>query len=385
MLEPNRQAFTDRFLRPWRRAQPRLPASAAPPVGGDTPPLRAELLSVEQLRSHFRELAGWHRVVERRWRTDPLLDRLEENARILAEVTRGLSAASARKLRLAPAAEWLLDNYYLIEEQVRTARRHFPRGYSRQLPKLSNGPLEGYARAYVLAYQLIIHVDGRVDAGSLAAAIGAYQETQPLKLGELWAIPIMLRLALIENLRRVAERVQQGREHGEAAESWSARLLDLAERKPTELVVGLADLSRSMESLSAPFVADFSRRVQGRHPGMALVLSWIEQRLGEHGATIEQLVQAETQAQAADQVSVGHAIGSLRFLGALDWREFVESQSAVEHALREDPADVYNDMDFATRDAYRHEVERAEAQPARRARGRAARGGVGAQGHRRRR
>src|SRR3954468_8093100 len=148
MLDPNRHSGFNRLLRPWRRAEPRQPMRAAAPdsVPADNP-LRAELLSVDQLRRHFRELAGWHRVVEKRWRSDPLLDRLEDNARVLAEVTRVISEASAEKRRLAPAAEWLVDNYYLIEEQIRTARRHFPRSYNRQLPKLANGPLPGYAPA----------------------------------------------------------------------------------------------------------------------------------------------------------------------------------------------------------------------------------------------
>jgi cellobiose phosphorylase len=362
MLEPNRQPGFRRLLpRPaWlRRSHPEHPATAADAaLRAAEDPLRAELMSIEQLRRHFRSLAEWHRVREGRMRSDPLLERLDENEAVLADVQQRISAAAVAKRRLAPAAEWLLDNYYLIEEQIRIARRHFPRSYDRELPKLSNGPLAGYARAYVLAFQLILHVDGRVDAGSLAAAIGAYQEVAPLKLGELWAIPIMLRLALIENLRRVAARVASGRQHGDRADEWAARLLELAESRPTALVEGLADLSRSMRTLSGAFVADLSRSIQGRHPGMALVLSWLEQRLGEHGANVEQLVQAESQAQAADQVSVGHSIVSLRFLSAMDWREFVEGQSTVEHELRGDPADVYSDMDFATRDRYRHQVER---------------------------
>ncbi len=325
--------------------------------GREGHPLRAELLSVDQLVSHFKALAQWHRPDDT-LRADPLLDRLDDNERVLLGAYELISAAVSKKRRVAPAAEWLLDNFYLIEEQIRTARRHFPRSYSRELPKLSNGPLAGYARVYVLAYELILHVDGRIDAGSLSAAIGAYQQIAPLRLGELWAIPIMLRLALIENLRRVGARIAAGRAEGDEADTWADRLLELAEHKPTELIIGLADLSRSMESLSSAFVADLTRRLQGRHPSMSLVLGWVEQRLGEHGATVEQLVQAETQAQAADQVSVGHSIGSLRFLGSMDWSEFVESQSVVEHALGGDPADVYADMDFATRDRYRHVVER---------------------------
>src|SRR5690606_37962681 len=116
-------------------------------------------------------------------------------------------------------------------------------------------------------------------------------------------------------------------------------------------------LARTRINLTSAFVAEFVRRIQGRHPSLPFVMGRLEQRLGEQGTTVEQLVATESQDQAGDQVSIGNSITSLRFLGSMDWREFVETLSVVEHTLRSDPADVYNDMDFATRDHYRHVVE----------------------------
>ena len=104
--------------------------------------------------------------------------------------------------RITPAAEWLIDNYHLVEEQVRTARRHLPRGYSRELPRLSNAPFTGTPRVYDIALHAVAHGDGRLGRGTLTRFVASYQTTKLLLLGELWAIPIMLRLALIENLRR---------------------------------------------------------------------------------------------------------------------------------------------------------------------------------------
>ena len=147
---------------------------------------------------------------------DKLIPRLDENERILVHTYDLVTAAVKRNRRIAPAAEWLLDNFYLIEEQIRTARRHLPQSYSRELPRLANGPAASYPRVYGIALDLISHVDGRVDAVSLNGFIAAYQTVTPLKLGELWAVPIMLRLALIENLRRVAARVAAG----VAIETW---------------------------------------------------------------------------------------------------------------------------------------------------------------------
>ena len=176
-------------------------------------------------------------------------------------------------------------------------------------------------------------------------------------MGELWAIPIMLRLALIENLRRVGARIAADRIDRNRADSWADQMTEIAEKDPKSLILVIADMARSSPPLVSSFVAELARRLQGQSPALALPLTWIEQRLSESGLTIEQLVQSENQQQAADQVSISNSIGSLRFLGAMDWREFVETMSVVDRVLGEDPGGVYGKMDFATRDRYRHVVE----------------------------
>src|SRR6185437_1240710 len=244
------------------------------------------------------------------------------------------------------------------EEQVRIARRHLPKGYSRELPRLAHGPSAGLPRVYDIAQEVIAHGDGRADIAGLRRFVNAYQAVAPLKLGELWAIPIMLRLALIENLRRVAARViADWRDRGKAAR-WADKLTAAAERDPAGVVLVVADMARAGPPMSGPFVAELSRRLRGQGPALALPLGWIEQRLAQSGLSVEQLVQLEAQQQAASQVSIGNSIGSLRALSAIDWRAFVERTSLVERTLRQDPAGVYAAMDFATRDDYRPALER---------------------------
>ena len=289
---------------------------------------------------------------------DRLLARLAENEAVLTETRDLLMEAVKTDRRITPAGEWLLDNFYLIEEQIRTARRHLPKGYSRELPRLRGGPSAGLPRVYDIALETISHSDGRVDPENLSSFVAAYQTVTVLKLGELWAIPIMLRLALIENLRRVAARIATDRLDRNQADHWADRMAEIAEKDPKNLILVVADMARSDPPMVSSFVAELTRRLQGRGPALALPLTWIEQRLSESSLTIEQLVQSENQQQAADQVSISNSIGSLRFLGAMDWREFVETMSVVEQTLREDPGGAYGGMDFATRDRYRHVVER---------------------------
>jgi cellobiose phosphorylase len=323
----------------------------------DDAPLRSELFSSDQMKQHGKALADSHRL-SLGPASDQLLARLAQNEGVLIEACKLLTTAVKANRRIAPAGEWVLDNFYLIEEQIRTARRHLPKGYSRELPRLLNGPSAGLPRVYDIALEIVSHGDGRVDPESLSSFVAAYQAVTPLKLGELWAIPIMLRLALIENLRRVGTRIAADRIDRNRADYWADQMTEIAEKDPKSLILVIADMARSNPPLVGSFVAEFARRLQGQSPALALPLTWIEQRLSESGLTIEQSVQGENRQQAADQVSISNSIGSLRFLGAMDWREFVETMSVVEQALREDPGGDYGMMDFATRDRYRHVVEK---------------------------
>lgn len=342
----------------WERARPLV----SPPLPGravpEATPLHFDLFTAEEMQQHGLRLAAAHRLADRRG-ADGLLARLSENEQTLARVCTLLAIRTDADHRVTPAGEWLLDNYHLIEEEVRTARRLLPPGYSRELPRLAAGEQVSHPRVYELALQAVAHTDGRLDRGALTRFLEAYQTLQPLRLGELWAVPIMLRLALIENLRRVAARVADSLDERETAGRWADQMVHAAEHAPRDLILAVADMARSEPPMTAPFVAELSRRLHGRGSALALPLNWVEQRLAEQASTVEAMVKAEAQSQAAAQVSVSNSISGLRLLASTDWRELVERLSVVDRTLREDPAGVYARMDFATRDTYRHAVERA--------------------------
>jgi cellobiose phosphorylase len=314
------------------------------------------VLSRDQLKLHGAALARTHNVTIKS-SCEQLLPKLKENGRILANTCTLLISAVKANLRIAPAGEWLLDNFYLIKEQIHTAIKHLPKGYSQELPRLSNGPSAGLPRVYDIAMEMVTHGDGRVDPGNLNAFIEAYQHVSQLKLGELWAIPIMLRIALIENLSHIAEKLAVDRFDRDLAGSWAEKMTAIAEKDSKNLIMVVADMAHANPSLSSAFVAELVRCLQSRGTPLTMPFTWIEQSLFESGLTIEQLVQSEAQQQAANQLSVSNSIASLRLLGSVDWQDFVEARSYVERILREDPSGVYAGMDFVTRDRYRHVVE----------------------------
>ncbi len=320
-------------------------------------PLRSELYTAEQMEQLAKNLAASHKLDYGK-APELLLKRLADNEEVLSRVSNLLLEAVKEKTPITPAGEWLLDNFYLIEEQIRTGKRYLPKGYSKGLPRLVSGPSVGYPRVYDLAIEIIAHSDGHVDINNLTHFITSYQKVSYLTLGELWAIPIMLRLALLENLRRVAARIAVDRIDENLANHWADKMIERSEKDPKNLVLIIADMARSNPPMSSAFIATFTRRLQWKGTDLALPLNWMEQHLAESNLTISTMVLAENQKQAADQVSMSNCIGSLRFLAKMDWREFVEAMSIVEQTLREDVAGVYAKMDFYTRDSYRHVVER---------------------------
>jgi len=324
---------------------------------GHDEPLRAELLSQQQLPPFAKELAQQHQVAVGRG-ADKLLPQLAENQRALYRSYDIITAALTQGRQLEPAAEWLLDNFFLIEQQIHDAHLHLPRAYSRSLPRLAAGSMAGFPRVYQMAVELIAHLDGRLEAETVTQFVSAYQEITPLRLSELWAFPIALRLGLVDNLRRVAARIARRRRERDAGIAWAERMIATAAQQPKRLIRLLAEFADTETKLTAPFLEEFSSRLRGQGMALAFVLNWVEQALADKGTSEPQQLQTDSHAQAAEQVSIANSIASMRFLGKLDWKEFVETLSVVEWTLRGDPASAYSEQDFATRDRYRHIVER---------------------------
>ncbi len=322
--------------------------------------LRSELLSIEQLKRHAITIASQHKVNPTPG-PDRLLARLSDNASVILAAYQAISQANSSTEKIgqgiAPAESWLLDNYYLIQQQITLAQRHLPRGYSKQLPRLVGGISDGFPRIYDLALALISHMDGRVDNENTTQFIAAYQTVEPLMLGELWAFPIMLQLALIENLRRVSVRIANRREEQETASVWADRMLLAAENEPKHIIQLLAKLADADIPLTASFVEEFYSRLQDQGAAMAFVQTWVEQQLSLQHMTATQLLESASRKAAANQISIANSVSSLRFIGGMDWRNYVESLSAVEQILVQDPSNYYVNQDFSTRDQYRHAIE----------------------------
>jgi cyclic beta-1,2-glucan glucanotransferase len=316
-------------------------------------PIRAELFGVERLEQHAESLAAAQRVLSRSGRGRRLLTRVEDNGHVLRESYRVIATTIREERAITPAAEWLVDNFHIVDEQLREIRDDLPPGFYRELPKLADGPLIGFPRVYGIAWAFVAHTDSRLDPESLRRFLHAYQRVQPLTMGELWAVAITLRIVLVENLRRLAESIVRGRAARQEADALADDLLGVGDATAAPTARGLGRLEKT--PLVTAFAVQLVQRLREQDRAATPALRWLDQRLHAQGTTSDDIVRVEHQRQAAMNVTVRNVITSMTLMSALDWTEFFETVSLVDEVLQAGPS--YRAMDFTTRDAYRHAVE----------------------------
>ncbi len=318
----------------------------------DEDPIRSELFSIERLEQHAESLAANQPISTTPASGRSLVDRLAHNERILLDAYRRLAKAADQGRPITPAADWLLDNYHLVEQQVREVRTDLPPGYYRQLPKLSSGPLAGYPRVFGVAWAFVAHTDSRFDPEALTRFVRAYQNVQPLSIGELWAVAITLRIVLVENLRRSAVRIMSRRAEREEADAVADRLLGVG-----DLVADPGALKPYERApFSEGFIVQLVQRLRDQDPETTPAVGWLEGRLAREGTTADELVRKEHNLQGATNVTVRNIITSMRLISDVDWAKLFEQVSPVDDVLR--TGSGFAAMDFATRNLYRTAVER---------------------------
>jgi hypothetical protein len=323
----------------------------------DDRPAGAELLSQDRLQAQAIALAQSHRVVPAPSRGRPLLPRLDESATRLEEVYQFLSAAARAEGQAVASEDWLRDNYHVVQDQVREIRQDLPRKYYIELPKLAEGPSEGHPRVYVIAQALIGHTAGRLDLQTLIDFAVAYQRIAPLSIGEAWAIPIMLRLALLEELRRLADNIVSARRSRDQARRWGSLFANSPDDPAGVITRLLTEERQANGRLSAAFVVELLQCLRDQPSSAAPAWHVLHEALDRQGDSPETMLRMEHQREAADQLAIANVITSMRLMSSVDWTLFFEQVSVVERVLRDDPPGAYGRMDFATRDRYRHSVE----------------------------
>ena len=324
-----------------------------------TGPIHGELLGADHLAERARAIARGQDIAAPR-PFDPrarLLARLDSTRTILDQAYTRLAAPAIAADYRDPSADWLLDNYHVLQDHMQDVRDALPRAFYRELPELASGPLRGYPRIYEIAIAVISHSEGRIVLDTVDHFVEAFQQVAPLTVGELWAMPAMLRIGLIENLRRMTLRTLHRLDELIAADHWVERIQASADRSDTALRRALADLVVAPEHTVPGFLTRLLTQLR-YHAGSSPAVTWLENWMASEGLRVETVATQATQRLAHTQIMMANSITSLRTIGRRDWRTFVERQSVMDAVLRRDPSGDYSRMTFATRDRYRHVVER---------------------------
>lgn len=321
--------------------------------GNDEAPIRFELFSTERLEQHAVSLAQAQKV-SRRKQGRKLIPRVRENCRVLVDAYEAVAKAVSQQRAITPAAEWLLDNFHVIQEQVSDIQVDLPESYYRALPKLAEGILEGYPRVYGIAWALVAHTDSRFAPELLTLFVRAYQSVDPLTLGELWAIPSTLRVLLVENLRRLAVRTMRSQTGRQLADEFVDQIEQII-AQTDKLESPLPAATLPAVPLRQAYAVQILQRLHDPHPGAELSLDYLNEWLSEQGVSLDEIVHREHADQIADNLTVRNIILSMRAISAFEWPQFVEDASLVDERLR--AHDGYGAMDFLTRDRYRHAIE----------------------------
>jgi cyclic beta-1,2-glucan synthetase len=315
-------------------------------------PVRAEIFGPQRFAQHGRSLGATHSAERSSAFAASFFPRLRSNILVLRQAHRYIGERAKSGYDISPAAEWLLDNFHLIEAQLKEVHEGLPRSYFRALPVLLGEPLAGLPRIYGVAWAFVAHTDGAFDEDLLLQFLAAYQETRELSLREIWALPTTLRVVLVENLRRLAERVATNKAAREVANLCFDRLDSFTTAALDEL---LSLLNR--RGVGRVFLAQMAQRMQDqRMTGERLSdtrrARWLSEALPDLAAAQVQ----QTADQTADNLSVSNALTSLRAIGDADWPEIVAHSSSLMHLMMSAP--VFAAEHIVTRDQSLHAIER---------------------------
>ena len=310
----------------------------------------------EDLEKHAFEIARHYSDIKNTNCKKKLISNLDRSYEKILKGYENIDKEEKDKKVGLPAAEWLLDNLYLIEKEYKSIKHNMPQTYYKDLPVIYKGVMKGYPRVYHIAIEIVSHTDGRVDESVISNFIRAYQKNTLLSSGELWAFPIMLRIALIQNISKITERIIRAEQDKKDAELVGERLINSF--NDGKIVTEISLLNSEKLTFNSHFTERLLKLLRDNGIDSKEVYSFIDERLGAQETTSEKIIALEHQLEANFQISMGNSIKSIRVIEGLNWKNYFEKLSSVESILVEDPSCIYKKMDFESRDKYRHEIEK---------------------------
>ncbi len=314
-------------------------------------------LTCEELEIHARKVAVEHSIGKKNSVKWPV-PRMMDNYDFIHSVYKSLNDDIQKKRAIPPASEWLLDNFYIIEEQVKSINRDLLKKEYSMLPVLKCGTLKGYPRIHAVAMDLVAHTDGQIDENIIYNYLKAYQSHTILLDREIWVLPTMIRLSLIENIRSICEKIRETQSQWAQADEIIDNWLNNEGTDADRILRMIKNKFKNSGEIYPSFIEHLSYRLRREKRGYTQVLKYIDESLGVFGISVGETALKEHNSQAVYTVSIGNCIVSLKYISTFDWSEIFESISIVEQTLRQDPDGTYPLMDFSSRNFYRRQIEK---------------------------
>lgn len=313
-------------------------------------------VSKEALEKHAVEISGYYSEAKQTNCKRKLISSLDRSYEKVLKAHQSLDRDVRNNGDIVPAAEWLLDNIYLIEKEYKHIKHNMPESYYKNLPVIHRGIMKGYPRVYHIAVEIVSHSDGVISQDTIETFVNSYQRNSVLASGELWALPIMLRIALIQNISKVSEKILFAQVEKKRGEAIADKIINAS--TANRLTEELEKIKEESIDFSPHLIERLVKVLRDNGIDDENVYSWIDYKLDLSHTTVDKMITLEHQREASYQITIGNSISSIRTIEALNWREVFEGLSYVEQILKKDPSGVYGQMDFESRDYYRHSLEK---------------------------
>ena len=318
--------------------------------------IRGASLSDDVLEKHARTIAREHAVTSKVYVSNWPMIRMNDNYNTILAVCKSLNEDVALKRTVPPAAEWILDNFYIVEEQVKSIRRDLTKKEYNRLPVLKKGPMKGYTRIFAIAMELVSHIDGQIEISTLLKYLEAYQSHTVLLEREISIIPIMIKLAVIENIRMISERIRETKIQWNIADAIFEEWMTEEDVDAENIVRMLNNNVATTDEANPSFIEHLFYRLRRSGRSYSSVLKHIDENLDKFHTTTESIAQKEHNVQAVYTVSMGNCIASLKYISSIGWSEIFETVSFLEKILKQDPDETYNQMDVNSRNYYKRQI-----------------------------
>jgi len=312
------------------------------------------LLNEEELKKHAKEIANYHTLSSNVNLFDKSIKELSEDYKIINEVYIKLLEGAKSEKNIIPAAEWLLDNFYIIEENTKEIKRDFKFKLYKNLPILRNQELNNKTRISEIANEMVVHTDGRIDENVIMNYVNSYQEVSTLQMKEIWVLGTFLRISLIKKVRILSESIYEAFLAWKKAKQVVTILSNSDENNLNKL---LGDFS-IVDSYKSAFLEHLAYLLRRSDREGIQEISRINEYIEKYGLSLEEISISEHNYEAVQKVSIGNAILSLKYISDINWNELFNSISKVEKKLLEEPSGIFEKMDVESKNFYRARIEK---------------------------